>query len=439
MPGAYMSEIFSCARAIVGACEVRDFSFVVEAGKIVDAGAAAEVVPVYPDVPARRFGEQVIVTPGFVNGHSHAYQILLRGWGDDLSFATWRSEALYRIIPKLSPQDIYHTFVVAFTEMLAAGITTVAEFFYLNGSGNEHARAAIRAASDTGIRLIFARTWMDAPNAPAAFRESIGVARSRTAELLDEYPEINLCVAPHSLHAASPEMIAAAWEFARERDLLVHMHLAEAAYEGEQTQQKFGATPVMLLQHMGLLDERLVAVHAIYLSVEEKKRLAAAGARVVHNPMTNQYLGDGTCDVPAFLKFGARVGLGTDANVKPSLLEEMRAAAFLQKLAACDGAALDARTAFELGTSGGAAAVGLAAGDLAPGSYADFNVIRAAGIDAWSPAVNALVYRGQDAWIAEVYVAGKPVWNGRPPMLVERAKAELAILARSLSFGGNHA
>ena len=96
----------------------------------------------------------------------------LRGWADDWPFAQWRSDALYRVVPQLTPDDVYWTFVAAFSEMLAAGITTVAEFFYLNGAGNAHAEAAIRAARETGIRLVFARTWMDAEYAPPEFRET---------------------------------------------------------------------------------------------------------------------------------------------------------------------------------------------------------------------------------------------------------------------------
>src|SRR5207248_11280102 len=142
----------------------------------------------------------------FVNGHSHAYQILLRGWADDLPFSRWRSDALYRVVPQLAPQQIYDTFVVAFDEMLGGGITTVAEFFYLNGAGNAHAEAAIRAARDTGIRLVFARTWMDASYAPQEFRETIDTAAERTAALMSQFPDANVCVAPHSLHAASHDM-----------------------------------------------------------------------------------------------------------------------------------------------------------------------------------------------------------------------------------------
>src|SRR6185503_5449008 len=102
-----------------------------------------------------------------------------------------------------------------------------------------------------------------------------------------------------------------------------------------------------------------------------KRLLAERGARVVHNPMTNQYLGDGTCDVAGLRALGVRVGLGTDADVKPSIIDEMRAAALLQKLRAEDGAAFAARDAFALGTSLGAATLGVAAGDLVAGNAAD--------------------------------------------------------------------
>ena len=135
--------------------------------------------------------------------------------------------------------------------MLGAGITSVAEFFYLNGAGNDHAESAIRAARDTGIRLVLARTWMDAPYAPAAFRESVEQAAARTRDLMQAHPEANVCVAPHSLHAASPEMIQAAAAFARDCDCMLHIHVAEAAYEGEETLARFGAPPVTLLEQLG--------------------------------------------------------------------------------------------------------------------------------------------------------------------------------------------
>jgi 5-methylthioadenosine/S-adenosylhomocysteine deaminase len=427
-----VSELIQCARALVNGELRTDYGFVVRDGTIVEAGNFRDVRDRATDLESRSFPADRLIVPGFINGHSHAYQILLRGWADDLTFERWRSEALYRVVPFLTPDDVYWTFVAAFSEMLAAGITTVAEFFYLNGEGNERAEAAIRAAADTGIGLIFARTWMDAPTAPPQFRESIDDAASRTAELAARHPDIDVCVAPHSLHAASPEMIRAAAAYARDRNCAMHVHVAEASYEGERTLAEFGTTPVTLLDRLNALDERTVAIHAIYVSDEEKDLLARRGSRVVHNPMTNQYLGDGICDVIGLRERGVPVGLGTDADVKPSLIDEMRAASLLQKIRYIDGSALGARAAFAMGTGEGARALGVAAGDLVPGNRADYVVLDASAIDPWSPACNAVVYRAEDRWIQAAFTKGKRVYTGDYSALALEAQQRVPGIVRRL-------
>ena len=424
-----MSELIRCGRALVGGELREDYAFAVRDGKIAQAGTFSEIAPRHHDLDTRAFPYDRLVVPGFVNGHSHAYQILLRGWADDLPFSVWRKDALYRVIPQLTPEDVHWVFVAAFCEMLAAGITTVAEFFYLNGAGNAHAEAAIAAAHATGIRLVFARTWMDAPYAPPEFRESIDLAAKRTEELMRAFPEANVCVAPHSLHAASADMIRAAAEFARVHDTALHVHVAEASYEGEETLRKFGATPIVLLDRLGALSHRTVAIHAIYVSEDEQLLLAERQARVVHNPTTNQYLGDGICDVVELQALGVTVGLGTDADVKPSILDEMRAAALLQKIRRLDGSALGAGVAYDLGTAQGARALGVRAGDLTEGCAADFVVLDASAIEAWTPPVNALVYRGSDAWVQATFVGGRRVYAGSPSHLADRARIELAKVA----------
>ncbi len=425
-----MNELVRCARALVGGALREDYAFVVRDGSIAAAGDFGEVRSRAGDLPARSYPADRLVVPGFVNGHSHAYQILLRGWADDWTFAKWRSEALYRVVPYLTPDDVHWIFVAAFSEMLAAGITTVAEFFYLNGAGNAHAEAALLAAQETGIRIVFARTWMDAEYAPPQFRESIDLAAERTLDLQERYPWANVCVAPHSLHAASPGMIRAAAAFARSQNCTMHVHVAEASYEGEQTMQAHGVTPIGLLDRLDALDERTIAIHAIYIGEDERRLLGERGAAVIHNPMTNQYLGDGICDVTSLRSYGVRVGLGTDADVKPSLIDEMRAASYLQKILRTDGSALGAVDAYAMGTRAGAAALGVTCGDLVAGCAAYYVVLNANAIDPWTPPVNALVYRAQDAWVQAAFVGGVRVFTGEPSPLSVRARAELTRIAQ---------
>ncbi len=426
-----MKVIVECARALVQGEERRDFAFAIDGDRIAAIDSPEALKKRYTDAELRAYGERVAVLPGFVNGHSHAYQILMRGWADDLAFDRWRSDALYKVVPQLTPEQIYWTFRLAFDEMLAAGITTVAEFFYLNGAGNAHAREAIRAAGDSGIRLVFARAWMDAGYAPAAFRETIDQARERTEELIAEFPGVHVCVAPHSLHAASPEMIREASAFAAAHDCMMHVHVAEAAYEGEETVRRFGLSPIRLLQDLDALNERTIAIHAIYVDGDEKQLLAQSGARVIHNPMTNQYLGDGICDVIALRALGVPVGLGTDADVSPSVIDEMRAASLLQKIARLDGSALGAHAAFNLGTSDGARALRAGAGDFCVGAFADYVAIDLVAADPWVPLCNQIVYRSQSRDVRETYVGGKLAWSRdceQPPEALEAVRALLPLL-----------
>jgi 5-methylthioadenosine/S-adenosylhomocysteine deaminase len=405
--------VVRAARAIAGGKEREDFCFAVEGERISEIAPFAELRKRFPDAAVREHGPGAAIVPGLINGHSHAYQILLRGIGDDLPFARWRDETLYTIVPRLSPDDVRRTFTTAFREMLSAGITTVAEFFYLNGSGNAHAEAVIESARETGIRLVLARCWMDGAHAPSAFRESIETASQRTRELMTRFPDANVCVAPHSVHGASAAMIRAAGEFAREANCKLHIHVAEALYEVEQAAAQYGMSPLRLLESLDTVNERLVAIHAIHIDEAEKHMLANAGASVIHNPVTNQYLGDGICDVAGLLELGVPVGLGTDANVNASILDEMRAAAFLQKLARKNAGAFEAGAAFRLGTSLGAEALGIDAGDFRAGAYADYAVIDRDRLTApASPLANALVYRAQTGAVCETYVGGARVGSG---------------------------
>ena len=425
------ATIVTCARALVDEEERRDFAFAIRDGRIDAIDSAERLRARFPGAHIRSHAPDAAVVPGFINGHSHAYQILMRGWADDLTFEQWRSDALYKVVPQLTPDQIYWTFRLAFDEMLAAGITTVAEFFYLNGAGNAHAEAAIRAARDAGIRLVFARTWMDAEYAPPAFRESIDQAQERTSALMRAFPGVEICVAPHSLHAASRDMIRAAAEFARSQNCMLHVHVAEAQYEGAQTVERFGQTPIALLDTLGALNERTVAIHAIYITEEEKRLVAARGARIIHNPMTNQYLGDGICDVVGLQQLGVVMGLGTDADVKPSILDEMRACSLLQKVSRLDGSALGAKAAFALGTSQGAQALRVDAGALREGAFADYAVIDLSTMDPWIPLCNQVVYRAESAAVVETYVGGTLV-RSRGDSVPQEAVRSLASLIRTL-------
>lgn len=330
-------------------------------------------------MPVDDWGD-VAILPGTVNSHGHAFQNLFKGFADDLRFDDWRDHVLYPFSERLDAGAIYTGALFAFAEALLAGVTTTVDFFYLHDAEGANQAAVLRAARDIGIRLVFARAFYDpdAPTkAPAGYREPAAESVARLEELAVSVGDddlISVQPAPHSLHAVSPDTIALALDAAGRLGTPCHLHLAEAAYEVDQVRERYGTTPVRLLQREGLLSDRLVAVHGVWLDDEELDMVADSGTAIVHCPGANAFLGDGIARLPEMLARGVRVALGPDggcANNKQSVFEEMRLASLLAKARLTDGSALDAPTALHLGTAAGGDVLGLPVGSLAPGAHAD--------------------------------------------------------------------
>lgn len=376
---------------------------------------------------------RVAIVPGTVNAHGHAFQSLFKGLADDRSFESWRDDVLYPFSERLDGGGIYAGALFAFAEALLAGVTTIVDFFYLHDGGNENAALVIRAARDIGIRLVLARAFYDedaATGAPARYREPVEAAAARLRALADEHhadPMVSVQPAPHSLHAASPATIGRALELAEELDVPCHLHLAEAAYELRQVKERYGTTPVRLLAREGLLTRRLLCVHSVWLDDEELDLVADAGAGVIHCPGANAFLGDGIARVPEMIARGIRVALGPDggcANNRQSVFDEMRTASLVAKARLVDGSALDAPTAFRLGTSAGAGLLGIEAGSLQAGKLADLVALDLDDLSLHPPQSleRHIVNSMQPTAISKVMVAGRVVAAGGELTRVPRSE-----------------
>jgi 5-methylthioadenosine/S-adenosylhomocysteine deaminase len=403
-------------------------ALLIEGDRIRDVVAIAAVPP---GVDVEDWGNVALV-PGTVNAHGHAFQNLLKGFADDRSFESWRDDVLYPFSERLDGRGIYAGALFAFAEALLAGATTTVDFFYLHDSSNDNAEQVIRAASDIGIRLVLARAFYDADaptRAPQRYREEPEAAAARCIELSDAHGDdalIYVQPAPHSLHAASPKTVAAALEVAEQLGVPCHLHLAEAAYERTWIKERFGSTPVRLLAAEGLLNDRLVTIHTVWVDDEELDLLAEAGVGVVHCPGANAFLGDGIARVPEMLARGIRIALGPDggcANNRQSVFDEMRQSTLMAKARLTDGGALDALTAFRLGTTGGADLLGVDSGRLAPGRLADLVALDLDDLSLQPLATidRQIVASMQQTAIAKVMVGGELVVDGGRLVKVEAA------------------
>ncbi|MBD0369743.1 MAG: formimidoylglutamate deiminase [Pyrinomonadaceae bacterium] len=348
------------------------------------------------------------ILPGLVNGHSHAFQRVIRGRteyrtgkGSD-DFWTWR-EMMYRAATRLSPADLYDASRMIFLEMALGGITSCAEFHYIHHAPdgvpyddpNLLSKTVIRAALDVGLKICLLRVsyarsgFATEPNPrqlrfieedPQSFLSHADSLRAEVAKAHAGRAWVGL--APHSVRAVPLDYLRECFRYAEEHQLPVHMHVAEQPAEIEACMKEHKRTPVALLETEGLLSERFTGVHGIHINVEETRALARARSLVCACPTTERNLGDGI--VPAELLFqeGVRVSLGTDSHTQADLLEDARELEYNMRLQKLERVVLNrtsdepsalAASLFDSATRHGAESIGIrGGGTLEAGQAADF-------------------------------------------------------------------
>ncbi|MGO8948241.1 MAG: amidohydrolase family protein [Ktedonobacterales bacterium] len=417
-----MKRVIAAEQTLVNDHFEPEVAVIAESGRITRVCPLAEVGG---DESPERFPRRLLV-PGTLNAHNHSFQSMLRGIGDDCGFFAWRDKALYRYTPYMTEEAIYQGARFAFAEMLRAGVTTVCDFFYIHRDGNANDQAVIRAARDLGIRIVLARSMYDWEGAPPEYRESISAAVTRTRELWQAYrgsDDVHICPAPHSPHAASPEMIQAGSQLAQELDTRFHIHVAEGSYERDMIRDQYGMSPIRWLDYLGVSLERMTAIHCVWLEDADISLMAERDSRLVYNPASNMFLGDGITRIVDMRQAGITIGLGTDggcSNSRVSVFDEMRTCALLHKVAQLNSAAVPAEVAFAMGTSGSAAALGLPAGQIATNNYADFVLLDMDDPSLQPPFsyVKNIVYSMTPQAIREVIVAGDTVYRDDQPLRV---------------------
>ena len=397
----------------------RRHAFVMQGGRLQATGGPADLAERFPEEEREDWGH-VAVLPGTVNGHGHTFQALLRGFGDDLGFMAWRDLVLYPFSERLDREGIKTGALFDFAEMAKAGITTAVDFFYLHDRGNVNDMAVAEAAKEVGIRLVLARSMYDWAGAPRRFQENTLEAERNFRELHATFRgdrKVFVQPAPHSIHAASPDMIRQGAMLAMDLGLPFHIHVAEGRYERDECIERTGLSPVAFLDSIGVLSERTLMVHCVWVDERDLALMRDRGVTVVHNPSANAFLGSGIAPVRQMLERNIPVCLGTDGgctNSRQSIFEEMRMAALLAKAIHADGSALGAEETFLMGTSRGGVALGLPIGRIAPDHAADLVVIDLAALSVQpsKTASQQIVYSMQPDAIRRVLVGGEPVVEG---------------------------
>ena len=293
-----------------------------------------------------------LALPGFVNAHSHAFQRALRGRVEGADFWAWR-EVMLGHARGLAPETVREDYARTYREMRATGYTAVGEFHYV---GFEEARAAREAAREAGIELVLLQVAYARGGLERFRQESVGEYLEQI-EALGREALVGL--APHSVRACPQEWLEEIGRYGERESLVLHVHADEQPREIEECLQEHGLRPIELLAQTGCLGPRTTVVHATHADERELDLLAASGSRVCLCPTTEANLGDGFPPLEGLLERGIPLCIGSDSNVRIDPLEELRELEGTARRQALRRNVIPPERLLEIGSSEGAAALGL--------------------------------------------------------------------------------
>lgn len=367
------------------------------------------------------------LVPPLVNGHTHAAMTLFRGSGGDLPLMPWLEERIWPVEAKLEAEDVYRGTRLACAEMIRGGAGRFWDMYW-------QPAATARAVEEMGMRATIGAPLIDLGGAHEQLRES--ALRSLDA-LAECGPLISPALAPHAIYTVSEESLRWIGELSAERKVPVHIHLSETEKEVQDCIAAHGCRPAVYLDRLGLLGERTLLAHGVWLDPDELALIGERGATVVANPAANMKLAvGGFFPYPAARAAGVAAGLGTDgagSNDSLDLLADLKLFALTQKHAAGDPTAIDAAEAWAVAT--GAKAPLLGATPLEPGAPADFLLLRAGAPELAIGDLTAdLVYAASGAAVDTTVVAGRVLMRNGEIEGLDEIVARAAERARRLGL-----
>ncbi|MGZ4691020.1 MAG: amidohydrolase [Acidimicrobiia bacterium] len=358
--------------------------------------------------------------PALVNGHTHAAMTLFRGWGDDLPLMEWLEQRIWPAEARLSGEDVYWGTRLACLEMIRSGTVRFWDMYW-------HQLDVARAVLDSGMRATVGQPILEFEGAPSGARPE--AAADGIAALGELGPRIQGALTPHAHYTVTEPSLRLVAEISATRHVPMHTHLSETEQEVHDCLDAHGCRPAHYLDRLGLLNERSVLAHAVWLDDEELELVAARGATIVTNPVSNMKLAVGRAfPYPNARVAGVAVGLGTDgaaSNNSLDLLADMKVFALLQKHTSGDPSTVPASDAWSVAT--GAHAPRLLGNPVAVGEQADFLLVDTTGIEmTCGPLVESLVYSTSSASVDTVVVDGRVLMRHR------RIEGESEVRARAL-------
>ena len=391
--------------------QIKNGSVAIKKDKIVAVGDADEFAAW--EVSRIIDASDCIIMPGLVNTHTHAAMICFRGLADDLPLMTWLNEHIFPAESKLDEERVYRATLLACSEMIMSGTTCFCDMYLFED-------AVARAAKRSGMRAVVGEVLYDFPSPNYGPIEQGFAYSEMLIKKWKNDPLIKIAIEPHSPYLCSPDLLKKAFLIAKAHDLRLVIHVSETESEVKNIKDKYGLTPIGHLADLGVLAPNLLTCHCVVLTDEDISLLRQFDVKVAHNPESNMKLASGVAPIPALLKEGICVGLGTDgcaSNNNLDLFQEMDTAAKLHKVNTFDPTVLDSTTTLRMGTIEAAHALGLGeiTGSLEVGKKADIIVLDTKKphlTPMYNPASH-LVYSARGSDVITTIINGEVVMEDR--------------------------
>ena len=381
--------------------------------RILYAGESAGIQELYqegklPDIVWDREidCEGNLLMPGFKNAHTHSGMTLLRSYADDLPLQDWLQKQIFPVEAKLDGEKIYHLTKLAVLEYLTSGVTAIFDMYLTP-------QTVGAACADMGMRCVQVGALNN-------FSQSLELVEQMYQSLNNGNPLLSYFIGFHAEYTCSKELLEGIAALSHKYKAPVYTHLAETKAEVEGCKGRYGVTPAVLLDQLGIYDYGGGGYHCVHMTDEDMDVFAKHELSVVTNPGSNTKLASGIAPISEYLKRGINVAIGTDGPASNNCLDmfrEMFLVTGLAKLREMDASAVEAGEVLKMATVNGSRAMNLPETDtLSAGKLADLIMI-----DLHQPNMQPInnipkniVYSGSKQNIKLTMIHGKILYeNGR--------------------------
>ena len=323
-----------------------------------------------PDLPRINWDYQLdcegnLLMPGFKNCHTHSGMTFLRSYADDMPLAKWLNEKVFPAEAKLTPYDIYPFVKLAILEYLTAGITSIFDMYIAP-------EATAKACMDMGMRCVLVSGLNN-------FTSSIEKLEREYLDYNRRSPLLTYQMGCHAEYTCSKELLQELSKLVHRYEVPVYLHLAETQQEVKECKERYGTTPAVFLDSLGLFDFGGGGYHCVHMTEEDMEVFERRGLSVITNPASNAKLASGMAPVAEYVKRKIPVAIGTDGPASNNCLDmfrEMFLVAGLSNLREMDATSVDAKEILRMATVNGSKVMNLPDTDiLAKGKKADIIMI----------------------------------------------------------------